>query len=60
MPQTILASPVRKTWGVFTSRRDAREFQVAKPDWTEVGLKCEKCGLLLEVVDGSPHKCPHF
>lgn len=60
MSQIVLASPSRKTWGIFNTRKDAREFQEAKPGWTEEALRCAKCGLLLEVVDGLPHKCPHF
>jgi uncharacterized protein YbaR (Trm112 family) len=60
MNQVILASPNRRVRGIFNSQKDAREFQEAKPDWTEEALRCKKCGLLLEVVDGLPHKCPHF
>lgn len=60
MSQIVLASPSRKTWGIFNTRKDAREFQEAKPDWTEVALKCPKCGLQLVIEDGVPHRCPHF
>lgn len=60
MNQVILASPNRRVRGIFNSREDARKYQEAKPDWTEVVLTCSKCGLELTVVDGSPHKCPHY
>lgn len=60
MSQIILASPGRKTWGRFNTRKEALEFKTERPDWTEVPLTCEKCGLQIEVMDGLPHKCPHF
>jgi hypothetical protein len=60
MSQIILASPGRKTRGVFHTREDAREFQNERPDWTEDVPRCKKCGLELVVTDGRPHSCPHY
>ena len=60
MSQIVLTSPSRKVRGIFNTRRDADAFQAEKPDWTEVELKCSKCGLTLVVENGVPHRCPHF
>jgi hypothetical protein len=60
MSQIVLTSPNRKVQGVFHTREDARKYQEAKPDWTEVVLTCSKCGLKIVVENGLPHKCPHF
>lgn len=60
MNQIVLTAPNRRVRGIFNSREDAREFRSERPDWTEDVLTCPKCGLELIVVDGSPHKCPHY
>ncbi len=60
MSQVILASPSRKTWGRFNTRKEALEFQAERPDWTEIVLKCPKCGLDLIIENGVAHRCPHF